>query len=360
MNRLLAHGVSWLFILQVDDAQSCQFRKSKFNDNVYLYFKYRYTHAMELARLDLNLLLVFHHLLQAKRVSAVAAVLGMSQPAVSSAVGRLRASLGDDLFLRTQHGMAPTPYALQLAEPVAIALEGLQQALNVRASFDPRTSERCFTLAMTDVGEMYFLPVLIDALAEAAPGVTLNVVAVTSASLKDDMASGRTDLALGLLPQLQAGFFQQVLFSQRYVCLMRQAHPLATSGDLTLSDFAQADHVRVLAAGTGHGRMDEALRELLAREGLQRRIRLSVPHYVALGDVLGHADLIATVPERFAQRVTAPFNLVTRALPLSVEGSAIHQFWHARLHKDPGHQWLRGLVAQCFGEANSATPAVAV
>jgi DNA-binding transcriptional LysR family regulator len=122
---------------------------------------------MELARLDLNMLLVFHHLLREKRVSAV-----------------------------------------------ATALDGLQQALNVRASFNPSTSQRSFTLAMTDVGEMYFLPVLMDALAQSAPGVTLNVVAVTSASLGADMASGRTDLALGLLPQLQAGFFQQALFRQ--------------------------------------------------------------------------------------------------------------------------------------------------
>jgi DNA-binding transcriptional LysR family regulator len=304
---------------------------------------------MELARLDLNLLLVFHHLLREKRVSAVATVLGMSQPAVSSALGRLRNSLGDALFLRTQRGMEPTPYALQLAEPIALALDGLQQALNVRASFDPASSERRFTLAMTDVGEMYFLPVLMDALAQAAPGVTLNVVAVTSASLKDDMSSGRTDLALGLLPQLQAGFFQQSLFRQPYVCLMRERHPLSQSDALTLSDFAAASHVRVIAAGTGHGRVDEALE----RQGLQRRIRLTVPHYVALGDVLGHSDLIATVPERFARRVCGPFALTTRPLPLEVEGSAIHQFWHARLHKDPGHQWLRTLVAQCF--ATTAT-----
>ena len=303
---------------------------------------------MELARLDLNLLLVFHHLLREKRVSAVAAVLGMSQPAVSSALGRLRASLGDELFLRTQRGMAPTPYALQLADPVAAALDGLQQALNVRASFDPANSERSFTLAMTDVGEMYFLPVLMDALAGAAPGVTLNVVAVTSASLRDDMASGRTDLALGLLPQLQAGFFQQALFRQPYVCLMREGHPLAAKHILTLPDFAAASHVRVIAAGTGHGRVDEALE----RQGLQRRIRLTVPHYVALGDVLGHSDLIATVPERFAQRVFGPFNLTTRPLPLAVDGSVIHQFWHARLHKDPGHQWLRGQVSQLFGDGN--------
>lgn len=301
---------------------------------------------MELARLDLNLLLVFHHLLREKRVSAVATVLGMSQPAVSSALGRLRTSLGDELFLRTQHGMAPTPYALQLAEPVATALDGLQQALNVRAAFDPATSERRFTLAMTDVGEMYFLPVLMDELAQTAPGVTLQVVAVTSASLGADMASGRTDMALGLLPQLQAGFFQQALFRQPYVCLMREGHPLAAAPSLALADFAAASHVRVIAAGTGHGRVDEALE----RQGLQRRIRLTVPHYVALGDVLGHSDLIATVPERFAQRVTTPFGLTTRPLPLAVDGSVIHQFWHAHLHKDPGHQWLRSMVAQCFGD----------
>ena len=304
---------------------------------------------MELARLDLNLLLVFHHLLREQRVSGVAAVLGMSQPAVSSALGRLRAALGDELFLRTQRGMVPTPYALQLAEPVAAALDGLQQALNVRATFDPATSERRFTLAMTDVGEMYFLPVLMDTLTRTAPGVTLHVVAVTSASLKDDMATGRIDLALGLLPQLQAGFFQQALFRQPYVCLMREGHPLTLAPTLTLADFAAASHVRVIAAGTGHGRVDEALE----RQGLQRRILLTVPHYVALGDVLGHSDLIATVPERFAQRVLVPFRLVTRSLPVAVEGSAIHQFWHGRLHKDPGHGWLRQRIASLFGDANS-------
>ena len=302
---------------------------------------------MKLSRIDLNLLLVFHHLLREKRVSAVAAALGMSQPAVSSALGRLRTSLGDELFLRTQGGMAPTPYALQLAEPVALALDGLQEALNVRASFDPATSQRSFTLAMTDVGEMYFLPVLVDALAAAAPGVTLQVVSVTQASLKDDMASGRVDLALGLLPQLQAGFFQQALFHQAYVCLMRQGHPLAAPQVLSLQAFAQAQHVRVIAAGTGHGRVDAALE----RQGLQRQFRLTVPHYVALGDVLGHSDLIATVPERFAKRVIGPYGLCTRALPLAVDSSAIHQFWHGRLHKDPGHQWLRGLVARLFGDA---------
>ena len=302
---------------------------------------------MELARLDLNLLLVFHQLLRDKRVSLVAQALGMSQPAVSSAVGRLRASLGDELFLRTPRGMEPTPYAVQLAEPVAIALDGLQQALNVRASFDPTSSARCFTLAMSDVGEMYFLPVLVDALARQAPNVTLQVVSVTQPTLKDHMASGRIDLALGLLPQLQAGFFQQALFRQPYVCLMRAGHPLADKARLGLKALAAAEHVHVQAAGTGHGRVDAAL----AAQGLQRRFRLTVPHYVALGDVLGHSDLIATVPERFALRVAQPFGLSIRPLPLQVEGSVIHQFWHGRLHRDPGHRWLRALVVRLFADA---------
>jgi DNA-binding transcriptional LysR family regulator len=301
---------------------------------------------LELSRIDLNLLLVFHHLLTLKRVSAVAALLSMSQPAVSSALGRLRTSLGDDLFLRTQGGMEPTPYALQLAEPVAMALDVLQQALIVRAAFDPKTSTRNFTIAMTDVGEMYFLPVLIGALSRYAPNVTLQIVSVTSSSLKEEMSSGRIDLALGLLPQLQAGFFQQALFRQKYVCLMRKMHPLAGKKKLNLEAFITAEHARVMATGTGHGRVDIALE----KQKIHRRFRLIVPHYVALGDVLKCSDLIATVPQRFAERILKPFDLATQELPINIDESSIHQFWHGRLHRDPGHQWLRKCVSELFGD----------
>ncbi len=299
---------------------------------------------MDITKLDLNLLVVFHHLLMHKKVSAVAQVLGMSQPAVSSALGRLRASLGDDLFLRTQAGMEPTPYALQLAEPVALSLNGLQQAFNVRAAFEPKSSCRNFKIAMTDVGEMYFLPVLMKGLSREAPGVTVQVESVTHPSLKEDMTAGRIDLALGLLPQLQAGFFQQALFRQKYICLMRKGHPLAGKNKLSLSTFTEAEHVRVVASGTGHGRVDVALEQ----KKLRRHIRLTVPHYVALGDVLSQSDLIATVPERFADRILRPYDLVKRDLPIQVDESAIHQFWHSRLHRDPGHQWLRQHVGDLF------------
>jgi DNA-binding transcriptional LysR family regulator len=301
---------------------------------------------LELSRIDLNLLLVFHHLLIHKRVSAVATLLNMSQPAVSSALGRLRTSLGDDLFLRTQRGMEPTPYALQLAEPIATALDVLQQALIVRAEFDPKTSTRNFTIAMTDVGEMYFLPVLIGVLSQHAPHVTLKIVSVTSSSLKEEMSTGHIDLALGLLPQLQAGFYQQALFRQKYVCLMRKTHSLARKNALNAEAFIRAEHIRVLATGTGHGRVDIALN----KQKIDRNIRLTVPHYVALGDVLKCSDLIATVPQRFAERILKPFDLTMQALPIHIDDSSIHQFWHGRLHRDSGHQWLRKCVSRLFGD----------
>ena len=311
---------------------------------------------MELAKLDLNLLLVFHHLLILKRVSAVANLLDMSQPAVSSALGRLRTSLNDELFIRTQGGMTPTPYALQLAEPIATALNGLQQALNVRGAFDPKTSRRNFTIALTDVGEMYFLPVLVNVLAKVAPGVTLQIVSVAQSALKEDMSTGRIDLAMGLLPQLQAGFFQQSLFKQKYVCLMRKKHPLTQTTSISVAALFASEHVRVLATGTGHGKVDAAMDQ----QKYSRQVRLTVPHYVALGDVLQNANLISVVPERFAQRIVKPFDLVMRDLPIKVENSAIQQCWHGRLHRDPGHQWLRQLMRELFGDRSTADEELAI
>jgi hypothetical protein len=169
------------------------------------------------------------------------------------------------------------------------------------------------------------------------------------ASLKEDMATGLIDLAMGLLPQLQAGFFQQALFRQKYICLMRKGHALAGQNKLDLASFTAAEHVRIVAAGTGHGRVDVALEQ----QKLRRRFRLTVPHYVALGDVLSHSDLIATVPERFADRTLGPFGLVKCDLPMAVDESAIHQFWHGRLHRDPGHRWLRQAIQNLFGDGET-------
>lgn len=298
---------------------------------------------MELEEIDLNLLVVFKQMLVEKRVSKVAENLGLTQPAVSNALARLRKLLGDELFTRTPQGMEPTPHAERLAESVTCALDMIHSALNQKSAFNPATARRTFTLGLNDIGEIWFLPRLVEALMEAAPHVTLSTVRNASVNLKEEMEAAKVDLAIGLLPQLKAGFFQRRILQTRYVCLMRQGHPL-DKPRLTLQEFSAAEHVVVIAQGTGHGMADEVMR----RRGVQRRVRLTVPHFTALGHIVQTTDLLATVPETLAQRIAPPFGLSYVAPPAEIPPVSINLFWHARLHKDPANVWLRNFILELF------------
>ena len=300
---------------------------------------------MELKDVDLNLLVVMQQMFKARSVSRVAEQLGLSQPAVSNALARLRKLLGDPLFVRTPAGMLPTPFAQQFAAPLAQALATLHAALNQRAEFAPAHSERVFTIGMTDIGEIYFLPTLMDALARAAPGVAVSTVRNTAVNLKEEMEAGHVDLAIGLLPQLKSGFFQRRLFTQRYVCLFRKGHAL-DKRRVSLREFSAAEHVVVVSPGTGHGKVDE----VLERAGIRRTVRLTVPHFVAVGHILRHTDMVTTVPERLAQALVEPFGLAYSAHPATVPQIAIKVFWHAKVHKDAASQWLRTLVFETFAD----------
>lgn len=304
---------------------------------------------MDLKDLDLNLLVVFNELQKHGRVAAVAQSLGISQPGVSNALGRLRKLLGDELFLRTARGMVPTPYAQSLARPIADALGALHSTLNARASFDPRGSERGFVIGVNDVGESYFLPRLMRTLEGMAPGVTIRTVRTTSMDVKDEMERGRVDMAMGFLPALKAGFFQRRLFRQPYVCIFRHDHPLARSG-VSIRQFRAAEHVAIVSEGTGHGVVDE----VIERAGIRRRLRLTVPHFMAVGPVLQATDMIAVVPRRFADCACKPFGLATAPCPVKIPESVINVFWHARNHRDPANQWLRQVVVDEFAEQGGA------
>ena len=301
---------------------------------------------MELNEIDLNLLVIFQQLLVDRSVSKAAASLGLSQPGVSNALARLRKLTDDPLFLRTPKGMEPTPFAEQLAEPTGRALQVIHAAINQRATFDPATSRRAFTVGMTDIGEIYFLPKLMKELARIAPGVSLSTVRNTSVNLQDEMEAGHVNLAMGLLPQLKGGYFQRRLFKQRYVCMFRRGHPL-DKRKISLSDFSAAEHVVVISEGTGHGQADELLR----RQAVERKVVLTVPHYVAVGHILHDSDLVATVPERLAQALVAPFGLTFVPHPAKLPEIAINLFWHERYNKDPANVWLRSLVIQLHGES---------
>ncbi|MGS0755312.1 LysR family transcriptional regulator [Roseateles sp. GG27B] len=274
---------------------------------------------MELGDLDLNQLVLFHHLMVERRVSKVAELMGLTQPAVSNALAKLRKKFGDELFVRTSKGMVPTPFAEQLAEPVGYALSMIHSGINQRVEFDPTQVKRAMTIGMTDIGEIIFLPRLIERLSREAPGINLNTVRNTAVNLRDDMEAGRVDLAIGLLPMLKSGFFQRRLFNQRYVCLFRQGHAVEKR-QLTLDDFRAAEHLVIVSAGTGHGKVDELIR----RAGIERVVRLAVPHFVSVGHILQKSDLLATVPERLAQQLAGPFGLSYLPHPVKLPDIAIN------------------------------------
>ncbi|PWW30123.1 LysR family transcriptional regulator [Chromohalobacter israelensis] len=232
---------------------------------------------IKLSEIDLNLLVVFDLLYQEQNTQRVALRLGITQPAVSHALKRLRTLLGDELFERTSRGLMPTPLASNLYPFIAEALVQLQETLNRPEDFEPEVSERTFNIAMTDIGEIVFLPRLLKHLAHKAPGISLSTVRSQNEDLKREMEDGSTDLAIGLIPQLGAGFYQQRLFMQRYVCLMRQDHPLAGS-NFGFDDFMAAKHAVVVAKGTGHSIVEEQL----SRAGIDRPVRLELPHFAAV------------------------------------------------------------------------------
>lgn len=308
------------------------------------------THArrLKLKDVDLNLLVVFQQLLRDGRVSGAANSLGLSQPAVSCALNRLRKVLGDELFVRTSRGMQPTPFATELAEPISAALGAIQETLNQRSSFDPDTSERHFVLALADIGEIYFLPRLVSAVAAAAPGVRLNAVSNQKENLKDEMEEGKVDLAIGFLPDLKTDIFQRRLFPTRYVCLFRRGHPL-DAVDFDAEAFARADHVMV-NSGRGHNMVNGMVERLVGH----RSVKLRVQNFLALPSILQATNLVATVPEKIAFGLAPHYDLRVVPHPVELPSLQINFFWHAKFHHEPGNRWLRTLISDNFVELEIA------
>jgi DNA-binding transcriptional LysR family regulator len=293
--------------------------------------------------LDLNLLRVFDVLMQERKVSSAAERLALSQPAVSNALARLRRALGDELLTRKPGGMQPTAYALGVHEALAPALKSIENSLQAKTVFDPLTAQWNARLAMTDIGEIVFMPRLLAHLAQAAPGLAISTVRNTAVNLPTELADGRVDLAIGWLPDVPQGFFRRHLFKQRYVCMVRAGHPLAR-GKLTIKKFMSAGHIAVMAEGTGHARADAMLQKL----GVERKVVLQVPHFLSVPYLVAQSDLMVTVPERLALAAAPIFGLEILAHPVAIPSFDVSLFWHRRVHREPANRWLRAYLAGEF------------
>lgn len=299
---------------------------------------------MNVTDIDLNLLRVFDAVLHERRVTAAAVRLGLTQPAVSNALARLRGLFGDPLFVRTPAGMDPTPLARELAEPVRQALALIEAALARGAGFEPATSKRAFRFYMSDLGQIEFLPPLVERVQRLAPEVHLEVLALDPQQLGDALASGALDLAVGFLPGLGPPLRRRSLFRDRYLCLMRADHP-AVADRLTRKRFLEASHALVTYSG-GH----RVIEETLERAGLARHIALRVQHFTVAPMVLERTDLILTLPARVARLYERRGGFKALPPPVPIPPAEVALHWHERFDGDPGNRWLRELIVGLFAE----------
>jgi DNA-binding transcriptional LysR family regulator len=298
---------------------------------------------MDISRVDLNLLVVFAALCEHQSVTRAGAAIGLSQPAMSAALAKARALFGDPLFVRTGGGMKPTARAEVLAEPVRRVLESVRSEVLLQRRFDPQTTARTFTLIMPDIGEIAFLPKLLARMRTAAPRAAIRTLAMSPLAIERALESGAADLAVGLFPDLtKAGFYQRRLFRNSFVCVAAAGHAELTE-PLSLRKYLDASHAIVRPEGRTHDLFDRELQKL----GHVRRVRLEIPHYLSLPEIIGASDLVATVPRDIGQMFARHARLRLLEPPVKVAFD-VKQYWHERAHKDPVNVWLRQQVHDLF------------
>jgi DNA-binding transcriptional LysR family regulator len=303
-------------------------------------------HQMNHGNFDLNLLRVFQAVYVAGNVRRAAEKLGLSQPAVSHGLTRLRLRLKDPLFIRRPGGVTPTPRAHHFASAVDAALAVVDASLGESLAFDPARSDRRFTLHMSDLGQGEFMPVLMAHLQDHAPAVRIEVRQLPLEDVQPALDQRRIDLALGHLPEIHGTMHEQ-LISDRYVLLVRRGHPCAAA-----LDSAGSRRMLEYVVAQTHPEPEKALRRL----GLADRIRLTLPHYSAVADVLVNTDLAAIVPRRPALRYTRHFPLEIAELQVDLPQLGIWAHWSWRAESDPGHRWLRQTLADLYRAEGAGAP----
>jgi DNA-binding transcriptional LysR family regulator len=300
---------------------------------------------MNIADIDLNLMRAFDAIATEGSVTVAGERIGLSQPAMSNALARLRQLFDDPLFGRTPRGMRPTPFAQQLAQPVREALRLIQGALQQHAGFDPASSDNTFRLSMSDIGEMVFLPGLLERVKRDAPGVKIEVERISIKDTLAELEAGELDLAVGFLPGLTTGMRQQPLFREHYVCMLRADHPVI-GAKISAKQFRLAAHVLVSYAGTGH----QVIEETFVKEGLNGRIAARVPDFLVVPMILARTELIVTLPSRVAVVFAQLGKFKVLELPIDMPSFEVRLHWHQRFHQDPANRWLREVMAELYAE----------
>ena len=294
-------------------------------------------------RIDLNLLVAFDAIYRSRNLTAAGRGLGLSQPAMSHVLSRLRSTFKDPLFVRLPRGLQPTPLANEVA-PVLVEALGMIRGSLERKTFDAARSTRIFNIGMGDIAEVVHLPHLVRELRTSAPNVRLHTTLIPGPRVRDALGAGEVDMATGDY-DLGAGCRETKLYEGQYACVLRADHP--TIGNrLTLKQFKAAEHVLVRPQGlSDHG---EVIERALASRDVAARVAVRISHFHGVAALITSTDLIATVPSRLADSMKLLAGVRVLPPPIPLPKIKVSLYWHERFHRDPGNAWLRDVYLRLF------------
>jgi len=301
-------------------------------------------HGMDIRAVDLNLLKAFDALFGERAVTRAGDRIGLSQPAMSHALSRLRSLFADDLFVRTASGMEPTAHAREIAPLIGAAIERIEAALNLGTGFDPAKSEAIFTAGMAEYAEVALVGRLAAAFAREAANATLRLTPVNGADAAEQLDRGAIDLAVAHVNTLPTHIESTVLLRDPFVVVMRKNHPIVGQ-NLSIEGYAAQNHVLVSPRGITSGALDRILVDF----GLRRRIALLVATYLALPVALAASDLVATVPQRIARQIAATAEIAIMPLPIDF-AMTVSMAWHRRAASEPAQAWFRSVLIEAARE----------
>lgn len=300
--------------------------------------------AVHTDALDLNLLAVLDAMFREGSVTRAAKDLGLTQSAMSHALNRLRTFFDDPLFVKSGSAMVPTRKAQGLRTAVVDVMSRVRQEILAGAIFEPRLARRTFTLCMTDMGELVFLPAILQRFKKEAPDCSLRTLQLPVEQIEAALGSGDADLAMGSIRSAPEGLFQQRLFLHSFVTIVSTQNR-DVGERLTLEQFEAMPHIAVSLSG----RLGESYDKVLEEQGVRRRIAVTTPHFLMVPLLMErHPELIATVPEELANVFGRHGIVRTLKPPVSIPQFPINQHWHPRFHHDPAIVWLRDLMKRTF------------
>jgi DNA-binding transcriptional LysR family regulator len=295
-----------------------------------------------MAKLDLDWLSVFVQIYKTQSVSRAAVQLGMEQASASVVLNKLRQHFNDPLFCRTSIGMEPTPRAQAIYPDLAEVLLRVEKARGASREFVPAQARREFRLCITDISEIVLLPRLINYLQQTAPGLIIEADKISPESRRR-LEAGDIDLAVGFTPYLEAGFYQQALFAQDFVCLASADHPRIQK-KLTRKAFITEGHIHVMTAGTGHSIVDR----VLSKHNIERRIVLRLHSFLGVARIVEQTEFLVIVPRLLGNSLALQERVQLLEVPVPLPSYKVKQHWHERFNSDAGNMWLRQTMVKLF------------